>query len=164
MQEYYAQELFDTKELTGYLEHNMIEAQKSVYEYVVYDSDNEAKFAQKFEANENVKSSTNIHAGWWWGKGEGFIVCAAETTGQIKDVTIENCHFIEENPSLISGAEDITLKNLTLEYKAGSTHEYYYHKMDLQPNVPDLIEPAPFEFGDSIYVDSAEVTVDGEKV
>ena len=53
--EYYAQELFDTEELTGYLEHNMIEAKKSVYEYVVYDSDNEAEFAQKFEANEDIK-------------------------------------------------------------------------------------------------------------
>lgn len=53
--EFYAQELFDTEELTGYLEHNMIEAQKSVYEYVVYDSDNEAEFAKKFEANEEIK-------------------------------------------------------------------------------------------------------------
>lgn len=53
--EYYAQELFDTEELTGYLEHNMIEAHKSVYEYVVYDSENEAEFAKKFEANEDIK-------------------------------------------------------------------------------------------------------------
>ncbi len=53
--EYYAQELFDTEELTGYLEHNMIETHKSVYEYVVYDSDNEAEFAQKFEENEDIK-------------------------------------------------------------------------------------------------------------
>lgn len=53
--EYYAQELFETEELTGYLEHNMIEAKKSVYEYIVYDSDNEAEFAKKFEANENIK-------------------------------------------------------------------------------------------------------------
>lgn len=53
--EYYAQELFETEELTGYLEHNMIESQKSVYEYVVYDSNNEAEFAKKFEANEDIK-------------------------------------------------------------------------------------------------------------
>lgn len=53
--EFYAQELFDTEELTGYLEHNMIEAQKSVYEYVVYDSNNEAEFAKKFEANDDIK-------------------------------------------------------------------------------------------------------------
>lgn len=53
--EFYAQELFDTEELTGYLEHNMIQSQKSVYEYVVYDSENEESFARSFEANENVK-------------------------------------------------------------------------------------------------------------
>ncbi|MDE5619534.1 MAG: DEAD/DEAH box helicase family protein [Ruminococcus sp.] len=53
--EFYAQELLDTEELTGYLEHNMIESKKSVYDYVVYDSNNEAGFARKFEANEDVK-------------------------------------------------------------------------------------------------------------
>lgn len=53
--EYYAQELFDEKELTGYLERNMIESKKSVYEYVVYDSDNEKNFAESFERNESVK-------------------------------------------------------------------------------------------------------------
>ena len=53
--EFYAQELFDTEELTGYLEHNMIEAKKSVYDYVVYDSDNEAEFTRKFEENEDIK-------------------------------------------------------------------------------------------------------------
>ena len=40
-EEYYAQELFETEELTGYLSKNMIESRKSVYEYVVYDSANE---------------------------------------------------------------------------------------------------------------------------
>lgn len=53
--EFYAQELFDTTELTGYLEHNMISSQKSVYEYVVFDSDNEESFARSFEESENVK-------------------------------------------------------------------------------------------------------------
>lgn len=53
--EYYAQELFNTEELVGYLEHNMLEAKKSVYDYVVYDSDNEANFAHKFEDNANIK-------------------------------------------------------------------------------------------------------------
>src|SRR5690606_10784366 len=40
-EEYYAQELFETEELSGYLYKNMIESRKSVYEYVVYDSANE---------------------------------------------------------------------------------------------------------------------------
>lgn len=53
--EYYAQELFEKEELTGYLSKNMIESKKSVFEYVVYDSDNEESFAESFEANKSVK-------------------------------------------------------------------------------------------------------------
>ena len=53
--EFYAQELFDTQELTGYLERNMFESHRSVYDYVVYDSDVECRFAEQLEHNENVK-------------------------------------------------------------------------------------------------------------
>ena len=53
--EFYAQELFDSEELTGYLERNMFESHRSVYEYVVYDSDVERGFAEQLENNESVK-------------------------------------------------------------------------------------------------------------
>ncbi len=53
--EFYAQELFDSEELTGYLERNMFESRRSVYDYVVYDSDVEHGFAEKLENNESVK-------------------------------------------------------------------------------------------------------------
>ncbi|HBH13114.1 MAG TPA: type III restriction endonuclease subunit R [Clostridiales bacterium] len=52
---YYTQELFQNEELYGYLSKNMLESQKSVYEYVIYDSDTEANFAQRFESNASVK-------------------------------------------------------------------------------------------------------------
>lgn len=61
---YYAQELFDTEELTGYLERNMIESDKSVYSYVVYDSEVEKSFAQSFEGNESVKVYAKL-PGWF---------------------------------------------------------------------------------------------------
>jgi len=52
---YYAQELFKQEELTGYLK-NTLETQKSVYQYVVYDSAGvEKRFAEDLEANEAVK-------------------------------------------------------------------------------------------------------------
>ncbi len=51
---YYAQELFANKELTGYLK-NMIASRKSVYDYVIWDSDNEARFAEQLEMNSAVK-------------------------------------------------------------------------------------------------------------
>ncbi len=54
-EEYYAQELFENNELFGYISKNMIESSKSPYDYVIYDSENEAGFAQKFENNNSVK-------------------------------------------------------------------------------------------------------------
>lgn len=51
---YYAQELFDSEELTSYLD-RMLEAKKSVYDYVVYDSTIESDFARDMEINNNVK-------------------------------------------------------------------------------------------------------------
>ncbi|KMP10601.1 restriction endonuclease subunit R [Candidatus Nitromaritima sp. SCGC AAA799-C22] len=52
---YYAQELFELEELKGYLK-NTLEAQKSVHEYIVYDSAGvEKTFAEDLETNEAVK-------------------------------------------------------------------------------------------------------------
>ena len=52
---FYAQEMFDENELSGYLNKNMLEAQKSVFEHVVYDSDVEEQFARSFEQSTEVK-------------------------------------------------------------------------------------------------------------
>lgn len=51
---FYAQELFDIDELSGYLK-NTIETQKSIYTHIIYDSLKEEDFASKFEKNEDVK-------------------------------------------------------------------------------------------------------------
>lgn len=60
--EYYAQELFETEELFGYLEHNMVASEKSVFDYVVYDSLNEESFAKSFENNAGVKLYAKLPA------------------------------------------------------------------------------------------------------
>jgi type III restriction enzyme len=52
---FYVQELFQNEELHGYLSRNMLESQKSVYGHVVYDSDVERDFAERFERSEDVK-------------------------------------------------------------------------------------------------------------
>ena len=51
---YFSQELFRNEELIGYLKNTMA-ATKSVYDHVVYDSDNEAAFAAKLEQFAVVK-------------------------------------------------------------------------------------------------------------
>jgi type III restriction enzyme len=53
--EYYAQELFENEELTGYLKSILADAKKSVYEQVVYQSGTEKNFAEDLERNTAVK-------------------------------------------------------------------------------------------------------------
>lgn len=60
---YYARELFESEELTGYLK-NLFEAKKSVYEQVVYDSDTELTFAQQLEYNRDIKVYAKL-PGWF---------------------------------------------------------------------------------------------------
>src|SRR3989339_827287 len=61
---YYAQELFEQKELTGYLKNMLTDMQKSVFEHVVYDSNTEANFAVQLENNEAVKVYAKL-PGWF---------------------------------------------------------------------------------------------------
>jgi type III restriction enzyme len=61
---YYAQELFENKELIGYLNKNMLEARKSVYDHVIYDSEVEAGFAKSFEQSKDVKVYAKL-PGWF---------------------------------------------------------------------------------------------------
>lgn len=60
---YYSQELFETEELTGYLK-NMIEARKSIYDKVIYESTIEATFADQLEKNTAVKVYAKL-PGWF---------------------------------------------------------------------------------------------------
>ena len=61
---YYAQELFEKEELTGYLKNMLTHIKKSVYEHVVYDSGTEAAFANGMERNEAVKLYAKL-PGWF---------------------------------------------------------------------------------------------------
>lgn len=60
---YYAQELFEENELTGYLR-NLLDVEKAVYEQVVYDSDTERSFAEELEHNTGVKVYAKL-PGWF---------------------------------------------------------------------------------------------------
>jgi len=60
---YYAQQLFETEELSGYLK-SMIDANKSVHEQVIYLSDTERTFADQLEKNEAIKVYAKL-PGWF---------------------------------------------------------------------------------------------------
>ena len=58
---YYAQQLFESQELSGYLK-SMIDANKSVHEQVIYQSDTERTFAEGLEKNEAIKVYAKLPA------------------------------------------------------------------------------------------------------
>ena len=53
--DFFAQELFETEELTGYLKNMLLDTTKSLYNAVVYDSDTELAFAKELESQDAVK-------------------------------------------------------------------------------------------------------------
>ncbi len=61
--EFYAQELFESEELQGYLT-NMLGATKSVHEQIIYDSDVERSFAETLEKTTSVKVYAKL-PGWF---------------------------------------------------------------------------------------------------
>ena len=62
--DYYAQELFESEELTGYLKNMLSRTKKSVYEQVVFDSGIEAAFAEQLEKNPAVRVYAKL-PGWF---------------------------------------------------------------------------------------------------
>ena len=62
-EDYYAQQLFETEELVGYLK-SMIDANKSVHEQVIYQSGTERTFAEQLEMNEDIKVYAKL-PGWF---------------------------------------------------------------------------------------------------
>ncbi len=62
-EDYYAQQLFETEELSGYLK-NMIDVSRSVHEQVIYQSDTERTFAEQLDNNEAIKVYAKL-PGWF---------------------------------------------------------------------------------------------------
>ena len=62
--QYYAQELFEKEELTGYLKNMLQDAHRSVYQHVVYDSEVERDFADQLEKNDAIKVYAKL-PGWF---------------------------------------------------------------------------------------------------
>ena len=60
---YYAQELFNQDEITGYMKH-MLDAKKSIYDKVAYESETEKRFAEDLERNMAVKVYAKL-PGWF---------------------------------------------------------------------------------------------------
>ena len=61
-EEYYVQEIFDSSELLANLDRNAIQVEHSVYDYLIYDSGVESRFAKSLDEDPDVKMFFKIPA------------------------------------------------------------------------------------------------------
>lgn len=107
--EFFSQDLFENKELIGYLKSNASETTKSVYTHIVYDSTVEKTFAERLQNDEDVKLFAKLPS-WFkvetplgdynpdWAillnqNGEEKLYFVVETKGS---TLFENLRFIED--------------------------------------------------------------------
>jgi len=62
---FFDQQLFENNELFGYLNKNMLEAKRSVHDYVIYDSETEELFAKQLEKRDEVKLYVKLPSRWF---------------------------------------------------------------------------------------------------
>jgi hypothetical protein len=92
-------------------------------------------------AMSNLILETNLFAGNWWGKGEPLVICAAESDGYIRNVSIDNVKASSENGLIIVGQKgnikDITLSNWRIELRNGyvPNRSLFGNVMDLRPAI-----------------------------
>ncbi len=130
---YYCQELFEQEELKTYLK-NAIPAQKSVFEYVVYDSEGTEKtFAEDLEANEAVKVYAKLPA--WFKVPTPLGAYNPDWAVLIDQDGEEKLYFVVETKS--SGWWDDLRHHEGAKIKCGEKH---FQALPVEPNPARFIK------------------------
>ena len=119
---FYAQELFKDEELIGYLNKNMIKAERSIYDHVVYDSDTESKMAESFEINDAVQVYAKLPA---WFKIDTPLGTYNPDWAVLMDMDgVERLYFVVETKNTNTGAviEDLLKTTEQDKIKCGRKH------------------------------------------
>ncbi len=115
---YYAQELFEKEELTGYLKNMLGNATKSVYEQVVYESGIEAGFADQLEKNDAVRVYAKLPG--WFRVPTPLGSYNPDWALLIKQDECERLYFVVETKGSLSGSDLRGAENAKIE--CGKAH------------------------------------------
>ena len=82
----------------------------------------------------NVVMDTHIFAGDWWGKGEPFVICSANSNGIIENIRISELTADSENIGLIAGnVRGVTIHDSHINI-VDSSNRRYAAEYDIAPN------------------------------
>lgn len=138
--EYYCQELFRDEELIGYFNKNMVKAEKSVYDHVIFDSKIEKKFTEEMEKHDNIKVYAKL-PNWFkiptpfgsynpdWAvlvdfNGEQKLYFVVETKGTL----ISEERRGKENNKIICGRKHFEALNNSVKYVDTDSYENFADK------------------------------------
>lgn len=76
----------------------------------------------------NLIIQTRMHCGAWWGKGEPFVICAANSEGRIHDVRIKNV-IAHSNFGIIVGGKNKNVKNISISDMTLYISKSYNHEI-----------------------------------
>lgn len=141
-QDMWCQELFENKELQGYLNSNLLESKKSPYDYVIYDSVVERDMAQRLESSENVKVFTKLPS-WFkidtplgaynpdwalvWDDGnEQKLYFVVETKGGLFDNSVK----ITEQAKINCGIKHFEAINTGVKLELANTFDTFVNKIN----------------------------------
>jgi type III restriction enzyme len=115
---FYAQELFEQQELSGYLKNMLMDTEKSVYEHVVYDSNTERDFAFLLEKNDSIKVYAKLPG--WFKVPTPLGTYNPDWAVLVEKDGVERLYFVVETKSSLF-AEDIYDKERA-KIKCGEAH------------------------------------------
>ena len=106
----------------------------------------------------NVVMETRMFAGAWWGKGEPFVISAANSSAHIRGISISHLRARSENSILVVGrnhnVSDIVLDDLDLTFSTSPNSALYGQEFDLAPAPlrPSLLagNRLPWIYADSV--------------
>lgn len=109
----------------------------------------------------NIQMDTALFAGAWWGKGEPLVICTADSTGTIKNISVTNVTANAQNGVIIAGQngsiKNVTLSNWNITLNYGGNRPLLGNMIDLQPAPVKIARPGSIPW---LYMeDASEVTL-----
>ncbi len=137
--EYYSQELFENEELFGYLKSNLIDSEKSPYDYVVYDSIIESRLANDFENSDNISVYAKLPS--WFKIDTPLGTYNPDWAILWKDGDDEKLYFVVESKGTIN-EDQLRLKEVA-KIRCGKKHfEELGTKMMVAASMEDVTNQA----------------------
>ena len=77
---------------------------------------------------------TKIVSPYWWGRGEPFVICCSNSTGEISNINLTDIRCVSENKAVIDGnISELKISDCSIVVNETELRKYAI-KYDIAPN------------------------------